>query len=239
MSSRIKIISFYTVTSFLIVLFSVLIYRSFAKISSYVSINHVETAPTIVLDAGHGGEDGGACSFDGKFLEKEVNLNIALKLEKMLLASGFKVNMIRDKDISIYDENSTSIRSKKVSDLHKRLEIANQNSNNILISIHQNEFCDSKYYGAQVFYSTNNKESKKIATDIKNAFVGLLQPENTREIKPAGKNIYLLYNSNVPAIIVECGFLSNKEEAEKLATSEYQSKVAFAIYSGFLDYYNN
>lgn len=189
---------------------------------------------TIILDAGHGGEDGGA-SCNG-VVEKDINLAITKKLYNILIASGVDVKLTRDADISIHDKDKNTIRSRKVSDIHNRLKIANSSDKNILISIHQNKFEDSKYSGAQIFYSTKNEKSKEIASKMQNAIVSAIQPENKREIKPAGKNIYLLYNSNVPALIIECGFLSNPEEAKKLSDDEYQKKFALAIYCGLMDY---
>ena len=144
--------------------------------------------------------------------------------------------MIRDTDVSIYDSSSSTISEKKVSDLHNRLSIINSSADNILISIHQNKFEQSKYYGAQMFYSPNNSESQYLAESIRQSVTGLLQPENKRELKSADKTIYILNNATVPAVIVECGFLSNPDEAQKLSTEEYRSKMAFAIYCGFLDY---
>ncbi len=189
---------------------------------------------TIILDAGHGGEDGGA-SCNG-VIEKDINLSITKKLYNLLIVSGVDVKLTRDSDVSIHDEGKKTLRSKKASDLNNRLKIANSSNKNILISIHQNKFEDSKYNGAQIFYSAKNEKSKEIASRIQNSIVTAVQPENKREIKPAGKNIYLLYNSSVPALIIECGFLSNANEAKKLSDEEYQKKLAFAIYCGLMDY---
>ena len=183
--------------------------------------------PTIVLDAGHGGMDSGAVGIDN-VLEKDINLSIALNLKDLFNISGFNVKMTREKDESIHNEDSGTIRSQKVSDLKNRLNIINFDPNNLLISVHQNKFEDSKYKGAQVFYSNNNQLSKELAQSMRASFVGLLQKDNNREIKPSPKGVYILNKSTVPAVIVECGFLSNKE---------YQSKVAFTIFCGFLDYW--
>ncbi|MBE6737119.1 MAG: N-acetylmuramoyl-L-alanine amidase [Ruminococcaceae bacterium] len=196
----------------------------------------LDAKPVIVIDCGHGGEDGGAVSSDG-VLEKDINLKIGLVLEKFFLQGGFKVRMIRREDISVYDDSAETLREKKVSDLHKRAEICNSDSRNIYISIHQNKFEDSKYYGTQVFYSKNNPESKELAECIRAAVKGLLQNENERKCKEATKDIYVLDNAQVPAVIVECGFLSNYEETQKLLTDEYRNQLAYSIYSGFLEYY--
>ncbi len=209
------------------------------SINTFIATNKTENAiPVIVIDCGHGGEDGGAVSQNG-ILEKDINLEIGLILEKLFLQGGFKVRMIRRGDISIYDETAESLREKKVSDLHNRAKICNSDSNNIYISIHQNKFEDSKYYGTQVFYSGNNPKSKDLAEYIKAAVKGLLQYDNERNCKEATKDIYVLYNAQVPAVIVECGFLSNYAEVQKLSTDEYRKQLAYSIYAGFLEYYYN
>lgn len=193
--------------------------------------------PKLVIDAGHGGEDGGAVGADGT-MEKDINLDIALRLQKLLVLSGCDVTLTRDSDKAIYDEGSDSLKSKKVSDMKKRLSIFNEDPDNTVISIHQNKFPQTQYSGTQVFYSGQKQESNLLAESIRASVVGMLQPQNTRETKKADKNIYLLYNAQVPAVIVECGFLSNEEELAKLKTEEYRQEMAFAIYCGFLNYYN-
>ncbi len=193
-----------------------------------------EQKPVVVIDAGHGGEDGGAS--DNGVLEKDVNLAIALKLRDMLKLSGYDVKMIREEDISVYDSSASTVREKKVSDMKNRVEMINSNSDNILISIHQNKFEQSKYSGAQMFYSENNPKSEKLAECIRRSVTSLLQPENSRELKADNGSVYILKKAEVPAVIVECGFLSNEEEAKKLNSENYQSEMAFAICCGFLDY---
>lgn len=204
-------------------------------ISANVSVNSNSEIQQkiIVIDAGHGGEDGGAV--DNGILEKNINLSISQKLRDMLTAAGCKVVMTRDTDISIYDSGSSTVREKKVSDMHNRLEIANSSENNILISIHQNKFTEPQYSGTQIFYSPNNPKSAVLAEKIRLSVTGLLQPQNKRELKEEN-TVYILKNSEVPAVIVECGFLSNAEEAEKLSDNEYQTKMAFAIMCGYLDF---
>lgn len=192
--------------------------------------------PTVIIDAGHGGEDGGAVSPMG-LVEKNVNLDIALRLRKFFLQSGFKVVMTRTSDISIHDDSAQSTREKKVSDLSNRVEITNSSEQNVLISIHQNQFEQSQYSGTQVFYSVNNQSSTELAECIRAAVKGLLQNYNERECKPATGSIYLLDKAQVPAVLVECGFLSNPEEEQLLKSVEYRNNMAFAIYSGFLEYY--
>ncbi|MCQ4021675.1 MULTISPECIES: N-acetylmuramoyl-L-alanine amidase [unclassified Ruminococcus] len=192
---------------------------------------------TVVIDSGHGGEDGGAVAPDGT-LEKDINLSIALKLKKLFEKNGIKVVTTRDEDISICDEGLDTLKQRKKSDMKNRLEIFNSSPDNVIISIHQNKFTQSKYSGTQIFYSKNNLLSFDLAQCIKSAVVSELQPDNTRECKSADKNIYLLYNATNPAVIVECGFLSNSNELELLKNDEYQSKLAKAIFDGFMKYYN-
>ncbi|WP_312642464.1 N-acetylmuramoyl-L-alanine amidase [Hydrogenoanaerobacterium sp.] len=198
----------------------------------------VTTLPTIVIDAGHGGVDGGAVGIH-KEIEKDINLSIAITLNTMLKASGYNTVMTRETDISIHDPQYTTIRRQKVSDIQNRLKIAEETPNSIFVSIHQNRFEQSKYYGAQIFYSTNNAEGKILAETLRTQFKTLLQPENERETKPAQKNLYILHHATCPAVLVECGFLSNPQEAELLSTEEYQQKVAFTVYTGLMSYLEN
>lgn len=191
---------------------------------------------TVIIDAGHGGIDGGAVSKSG-IVEKGINLEIAKMLETMLKEKGYNVIMTRSEDISIHDDDATTIRQKKSSDLHNRLEITTRNPNAIFVSIHQNIINDSTSCGAQIFYSPNNAESEKLASCLRDAFRANLQPDNKREIKTAGKNLFILYNAQIPAIMAECGFLSNVEEAELLNSPDYQKKVAQTLCAGIEEYY--
>lgn len=233
---KLKVYFYYSTALICVFLFGALLYVS-VNDEPDVQVVSAVTKPIVVIDAGHGGEDGGA-SANG-VLEKDINLSIALKLRDMLVASGYNVVMTREDDISIYDNSASTIHEKKVSDMRNRKEIINGNSNNILISIHQNKFEQSKYSGAQIFYSKNNGLSIKLAENIQRSVTGLLQPENKRELKAADGSVYLLDKAEVPAVIVECGFLSNAEEAKKLNSEEYQKQMAFAILCGFLDYEKN
>lgn len=213
------------------------VYGAFFDIDTTVQPTAATPQKTIVIDAGHGGEDGGAT--DNGVSEKDVNLDIALKLRDLLTLSGYNVVMTRETDVSIYDSSAQSISDKKVSDLRNRLSIINSSEDNILISIHQNKFEQSQYSGAQIFYSDNNSQSAILAESIRKSITGFLQPDNTRELKVGGSNIYILDNATVPAIIVECGFLSNPEEASKLSDDRYRTQMAFSIYCGFLEYAKN
>jgi len=191
--------------------------------------------PIIILDAGHGGMDGGCVSINGDS-EKGINLNILLALRDMLRVSGYDVEVTRDTDKSIHDKGIEGIANQKSSDMDNRLALFNKYENAVCISIHQNQFTDPKYSGAQMFYSDSNKENERLAGIMQNKFAELLQPDNKREIKLCGKELFLCYFSENPTIMVECGFLSNPDEAALLMTEEYQHKVAFTIYSGLNEF---
>lgn len=210
---------------------------SFINIDSLADVNSSDISePIIVIDAGHGGEDGGAVA--NNIVEKDINLSISKKLKDIFKASGFIAITTRDKDKMI-NTNGSSLRERKVSDMKNRLALFNKSENNIVLSIHQNKFTQEKYSGTQVFYSKNNPQSEIMAEYIRKNIAKLIQPENERAAKPADGSIYLLYNSKVPTVIVECGFISNYTEANKLKDNNYQKKLAFAIYSGVLEFYNN
>lgn len=181
----------------------------------------------IIIDAGHGGVDGGATSCTG-VLESQLNLQIALRLEDLLHLVGVDTAMIRREDVSVYTEGE-SIAAKKVSDLKERVRIVNSTKNAVLISIHQNTFFDPRYSGAQVFYATS-EGSQKLARAMQHALVESLNPESNRKAKK-GSSIYLLEKIKNTGVLVECGFLSNPEEEKKLRTDAYQLKLCAVIAS--------
>lgn len=223
---------------FIIVCFVFLIIvAKFKNDKALSSSNNVdERYKTVIIDAGHGGEDGGAIGCDGT-IEKGINLKISKKLEKALRMMGYNVIMTRSKDKLIYDADvARTIRQKKVSDIHNRADLVNSTPNCILISIHQNEFQSPNVRGTQVFYSPNNEESKVLAHSIQSTVQDLLQPNNKRFIKKSGTNIYMLYYAKNPAVMVECGFLSNYDECQRLKNDEYQNKLTFSIMCGILNY---
>lgn len=191
----------------------------------------------IIIDAGHGGFDGGAQASDGT-LEKDINLSIALKLKEFLELGGFNVVMTREVDSGIEKDSEQSIGKRKVSDMKERLKIINSNPDAIFVSIHLNKFTTSSAKGTQVFYSPNNEKSKELAQSIQSTVINHLQQENSRVIKKGDKSIYLLKNAKIPAVIVECGFLSNQQELSLLKQEDYQKQIAFCVYCGILDYYN-
>lgn len=186
-------------------------------------------------NASHGGFDGGAVAGDGT-VEKDINLNIALTLAKFLKQSGFRVIMTRESDVSTEDTESPQIASKKRNDLKNRLKLMSDYPDSVFVSIHLNKFTTSSAVGSQVFYS-KSEESALLADKIQKAIVTLIQPENTRVNKQATSSTYLLYNATVPAVLVECGFLSNASELALLKQSDYQKKMAFSIYLGILEYF--
>lgn len=194
-------------------------------------------AKSVIIDPGHGGPDGGAVGVDGA-VEKNINLAISLKLAGFFRASGFQVIMTRSTDRSIHDSGCDTIREMKSSDLHNRLKIGNEHPQSLFISIHQNNFGQSQYSGTQVFYSQKNPDSRTLAQTLQTNVHNLLQPGNDREIKPAEKNLFILYYAKSPTVMVECGFLSNPTECRMLENNEYQDKMAFAIFSGTLQFYS-
>lgn len=187
----------------------------------------------VLIDPGHGGFDGGAVAED-ETMEKHLNLTIALCLRDLLYVCGVPVEMTRQSDIGLEEDTSASIREKKSSDMRRRLAMYDKAS--LVISVHHNHFSVPKYNGTQVFYSANHLDSAILAQSVREAVVGWIQPQNTRETKRATDGIFLLYHTTTPAVLVECGFLSNPEEREKLKTPAYQQQMAFAIMAGFWNY---
>ncbi|MBO5883916.1 MAG: N-acetylmuramoyl-L-alanine amidase [Clostridia bacterium] len=190
---------------------------------------------TVIIDAGHGGEDGGAVGKNG-VLEKDINLSLSLMLESMLREKGYKTLMTRTEDILLYDRNVNYQGHKKQLDLEARLNIAEKTENAIFVSIHMNSFSQEKYKGLQVYYSTNSTSSKFLADEIQLNGKLLLDTSNNRVTKPSDKNILLLDKITHPAVLVECGFLSNASECEKLSSSSYQKEVANSICISIINY---
>lgn len=189
---------------------------------------HAPTSPVIIIDAGHGGMDGGATGVGG-VIEKDINLAIANKLCGLAQLSGYDVVMVRSTDRSVHEEGITGVRKQKVSDIHQRLALAKKYPDAVFVSIHQNYFPQQSSWGTQVFYSTENAQSRVLAQKIQDNIRESLQPENKREIKAAGNNLYLLSHMSNPAVMVECGFISNPEDSERLLKADYQQQLAFKI----------
>lgn len=190
----------------------------------------------IVIDAGHGGLDGGAVSKNG-VSEKDINLKIAFYLKNYLEKNGAKVIMTRSNDRSLHTDDKGSVKSKKRSDLLKRRNIANNAGADILVSIHLNFFEQSKYKGAQVFYESSHHKSLLLAQKIQNEFKSGLDENNNRQVAKIDSSKIMYQNLLLPAVIAECGFLSNPEEAELLTKKEYQEKVALCISLGITKYF--
>lgn len=192
----------------------------------------LEREHTIIIDAGHGGEDGGTTSCTGK-LESAYNLEIALRLEDLCHLLGYDTVMIRRTDTSIYTKGET-IAQKKISDLKERVRIANSTENAVLVSIHQNFFPESQYSGAQVFYGGSDG-SEDLAKLLQGQLIASLNPESRRQVK-RGAGIYLLDKIVCPGALIECGFLSNPEEESLLNCPEYQKKLVCVIASSVGSY---
>lgn len=213
------------ITVLLVVIFSsiffVLAKHNMAAVTASISDRPV----TIVIDAGHGGEDGGAIGIDG-IPESHINLSISLRLEQLLSFCGYQTHMIRSADTAVYSDGDT-ISERKMSDLKNRVSIVNSIDPAILISIHQNHFSQEKYFGAQVFYSKSTG-SKELAENIQNSLRQALDPENHRECKQS-ESVYLMERICCPGVLIECGFLSNETESVLLQQPAYQKQIVSAI----------
>ena len=209
-------------------------------VASYLGRDQVVSAiaPTaeegriLILDAGHGGEDGGASSASGN-KESDINLNIVLKTEALMAFLGVRTELTRSEDRSIHSEGASTIHEKKVSDLKNRVELVNSIPDAMLISVHQNHFTDSRYSGAQVFY-TGGDVSRQWGENTQDILRQVLDPDNDRAAKIIPDNVYLFSHISCPAILVECGFLSNGEEASLLLTDTYQRKISLALAGAYL-----
>ena len=196
--------------------------NNLAAVSAEIAASPV----TIVIDAGHGGEDGGAVSVSGA-KESQINLAVSRRLEQLAALTGFSTYMIRSDDVAVYTGDCDTITEKKVSDLKNRVNIVNETENGLLVSIHQNTFSDGKYSGAQVFYAAEG-ESRVLAEQLQSTFCQTLNPGSNRRCKRAD-GVYLMEHIEKTGILVECGFLSNVQEEAKLRRSEYQKKLCCVI----------
>ena len=189
---------------------------------------YIKETPVVVVDAGHGGTDPGKVGVDGS-LEKDINLAVAERLKTYLEQDDVKVIMTRETDTGLYSETDSR---KKMADMKKRCEIIEESGADLVVSIHQNSYQDAQIHGAQVFYYSHSEEGKRMAEVMQKALLKA-DEENTRQAK-ANDTYYLLKRTEVPTIIVECGFLSTPEEAAKLVSPKYQEKLAEAIAEGIL-----
>ncbi len=224
--------------SILFIFLSVIALSMYEKRDSNNTIETVTlpvTNKVIVIDAGHGIPDEGAESQNG-ISEAKINLNIALKLQKLLEQSGATVILTRSDENGIYDIDSKTLKEKKISDLKKRVKIGNNASADVFISIHLNKISQQKYSGWQTFYKSSDENSIKLAKSIQNNLNKSIQKDNDRTPMKLD-SIYIVKNIEIPITIVECGFLSNPEEEKNLLNDEYQNKLAWGIYSGIMDYF--
>ena len=219
----------------LVITVCVMTFKNASIISTW---NKSSDTQTIIVDAGHGGFDGGAVAPDGT-VEKDINLKISNLIADMLKMSGYNVVLTRGTDVSTDDVETNSIAIKKKSDLKNRLELMADYPDAIFVSIHLNKFTTSAARGSQVFYSAKFDESKELGESIQRSIINLLQHESTRVNKQATSSTYLLYNAKIPAVLVECGFLSNKQELELLKTTDYQKKMAFCCFLGITEFLSN
>lgn len=193
-------------------------------------------AKSVIVDAGHGGEDGGATGVSG-VLEKELNLELAEKTAALFRLCGYEVVMTRESDISLGEDAPKGKR--KMTDLKKRLEIADANPDAVFLSIHMNKFPQEICHGFQLWYSPNNDTSRRLADITETAVKSKLQTDNTRESKKAGESIYLLHRIKNTAVLAECGFISNKEECARLSDPAYQNTLAACLVYSVNEFFNN
>lgn len=186
-----------------------------------------EEGPVLVLDAGHGGEDGGAVSLTGA-AESGINLAITLRVDQLLGFCGAPPVVLREEDVSLHDQGADTLREKKASDLRNRVQAVEQVGDAVLLSVHQNTFTDKKYHGAQVFYAPT-EGSQALAEAMQEALRTALDPENSRQAKPIPDSVYLMEHVSCPAVLVECGFLSNPEEEALLRSADYQIRLAAVL----------
>lgn len=212
----------------------IILFRVLEAPASRETFSGETNAVLLVIDPGHGGEDGGAVSASG-LKESEINLEISLKLRDISRFCGFDTVMTRDSEHIKYPESATTIAAKKVADQHSRVELINSAQNALLVSIHQNKFPDIRPQGSQVLYAPT-QGSQLLGELTHQNLIAALYPENRRVAVPAPDNIYLMRSINCPGILVECGFISNPDELKKLTDNSYQLKLAAVIFSSCCQY---
>lgn len=193
--------------------------------------------PTIIIDAGHGGEDIGATGVNGRY-EKELNFELSMILGEYLRKAGFAVVYTRTEDKLLYTEEQNIKGFRKINDLKNRVAIANSYDDALFISIHMNSFSMPKYSGLQVYYAEAAEGSDVLAETIQSEVRERIQQNNNRKIKK-GSDIYILEHAQIPAVLIECGFITNPDECEKLSQKEYQKELSFAILCGIIEYTEN
>lgn len=203
------------------------------KKESVSAYNQTRDKIVVMVDAGHGGNDPGKVSLNNE-LEKDINLDIALKLEEILKSQNIEVVMTRTDDKGLYDEG---ISNKKNSDMKKRVELSKEKKANLVVSIHANSYVNESVCGAQVFYYKDSEGGKILAQSIQK-HISKVSTMNSKRSAKSNSDYYLLRNISVPTVIVECGFLSNVAEAAMLKNDEYQRKIAWSIHLGVMEYLN-
>lgn len=226
-----RFLPLYMVTALLFVTVVMGTDRAITTVAQYIPVQRTRT---IIIDAGHGGEDGGASSCTG-VLESGINLEIALRLEDLCHLLGYQTRMIRRTDVSVYTEGKT-LSAKKASDLRQRVRMVNETEGAILVSIHQNTYIDSRYAGAQVFYAKTSG-SMDLAKLLQLNFCNTLKQSGSRQAKEAD-NIYLMRHIEKTGVLVECGFLSNPQEEKLLQDGDYQKKLCCIIVCSLSQYIN-
>lgn len=212
----------YVLSLSLLMLFAINGLRQSAAVSA-----ESQTAPLVILDAGHGGTDGGSSSPDGT-RECDINLKITLKTDAVLGLLGEKTLLVRETDTDLADAAAETISQKKVTDIRNRVRLINAHPEALLVSIHQNTYPESKYYGAQVFYSQVG-DSKHLAEQLQNNLSACIDSTNHRKSKAISPDVYLMNHIEVPGILIECGFLTNPQEEAKLESEDYQRQLAVTI----------
>ncbi len=239
MKQKIKWVAGFSALSLVMALFCYVLgnLKGFGEDTSTVALVREERPVDIVIDAGHGGEDGGCSAADGT-LEKDLNLAVSKNLYTILTLMGLNVEMTRSEDVLLYDmyrDLSDYSRQKKTYDLKNRVRFAKEAECALFCSIHMNKFSEAEYSGLQVYFSPNDSDSITAALRIQAGVAKHLQKDNKREIKRAGSNIYVLHRSQMPAVLVECGFLSNEKELSQLKDPEYIKKLSLTVASSMAE----
>lgn len=213
----------------------VLLFFAYRLVQAPVFVDAVYPAlfqdQVLIIDPGHGGEDGGAVSLTGA-LESHINLAVSKRLDGILGLYGVRSVLLREEDISLHDATAQTLRQKKVSDLHNRVAMIGAQPNAVLLSIHQNSYPDGRYSGAQVFFAPT-QHSRELAQTMQET-LRILNPNNNRVEKQIPDTIYLMNHISCPGILVECGFLTNPKEEQLLRSGKYQTKLAAALAGGYL-----
>jgi len=225
------------ITTILLISLFVFVFQVASSKQTVQTVSLPVSNKVIVLDAGHGKPDEGAQSSNGT-TEAETNLKITLKVQSLLEQSGATVVLTRSDENAIYDLDKTTLKQKKISDIHNRVKIGNESSADIFVSIHLNKISQQQYYGWQCFYKQNDEKSTALAKSLQENLNDSIQKENKR-VSMKLDNVYIIKHVEIPISIVECGFLSNPEEETQLLSDDYQNRLAWGIYNGIMDYFYN